>query len=278
MALGTLDGRVAVITGAARGQGRSHAVTLAQCGADIIAVDICADIPSAPYAGSTTDDLHETAAQVEKIGRRVVTKIADVRDHNALRSAIDGGVAELGRLDIVSANAGIVSYSPATGLSHQMWSDMIDINLTGVWNTAVASVPHLIDSGRGGVIVLTSSTAGLRAYSGAAHYVAAKHGVLGMMKALATELAPHHIRVNAINPTQVDTKMIMNGPTMSLFCPGIDNPTMSDFAAASNELTLLDVPWVETRDVSNALAFLVSDDARYVTGVALPVDAGASIK
>jgi SDR family mycofactocin-dependent oxidoreductase len=276
--MGALDGRVAVITGAARGQGRSHAVTLAGRGADIIAIDVCTDIETVPYAGATVEDLHETAAQVERLGRRVITTVADVRNHDELTAAIDGGVAEFGRLDIVSANAGIVSYAPATALSPRMWTDMIDVNLTGVWNTTAASIPHLIDGGRGGVIVMTSSIAGLRAFAGASHYVAAKHGVLGLMKALATELAPHGIRVNALNPTQVDTAMIMNEPTMRLFCPGQDDPTASDFAAASKQLTLLDVPWVDPGDVSNALAFLVSDDARYLTGVALPVDAGAAIK
>jgi SDR family mycofactocin-dependent oxidoreductase len=277
--VGKLDGRVAFITGAARGQGRSHAVTLAEHGAEIIAVDLCADVASVPYAGATGADLQETVALVEKLDRRIVASVADVRDLTGLHAAVDAGVAELGRLDIVSANAGIVSYAGPEEMSAQTWSDVIDINLTGVFHTAKVAIPHLIAGGRGGSIVLTSSTAGLRAYHGAAHYNAAKHGVMGLMKSLAIELAPHAIRVNAVNPSQVDTPMLMNPATRKLFRPDIKgDPTREQFAEASRGLLLLDTPWVDPRDISNAIAFLASDEARYITGIALPVDAGAVVK
>ena len=200
---GRVAGKVAFITGAARGQGRSHAIRLAEEGADIIAVDVCADMPGMPYAGATEQDLAETVKEVEALDRRIVAAKADVRDYGALKEALDEGVAQLGRLDIVSANAGIGS-SPyaAEDLGEQTWRDMIDVNLTGVWHSAKAAVPHLIEGGRGGAIVLTSSAAGLQAYANVAHYVSAKHGVVGLMRTLALELAPHSIRVNSIHPTR----------------------------------------------------------------------------
>jgi SDR family mycofactocin-dependent oxidoreductase len=197
---GRVEGKVAFITGAARGQGRSHAVRLAQEGADIIAVDVCEDMPGMPYAGATQEDLAETVKEVEALDRRIVAEKADVRDYGALKAALDDGIAQLGRLDIVSANAGIGS-SPhaAQDLAEQTWQDMLDINLTGVWHTAKAATPHLIEGGHGGSIVLTSSAAGLQAYANIAHYVSAKHGVVGLMRTLALELAPHSIRVNSIH-------------------------------------------------------------------------------
>jgi SDR family mycofactocin-dependent oxidoreductase len=188
---GRVEGKVAFITGAARGQGRSHAVRLAEEGADIIAVDICAQIGSVPYEMATPADLAETVREVEALDRRIVAAEADVRDYAALKAALDDGVAQLGGLDIVSANAGIASFAPAADLEEATWQDMIDVNLTGVWHAAKAAIPHLIAGGRGGSIVLTSSTAGLVALPNMAHYVAAKHGVVGLMRTLALELAPH---------------------------------------------------------------------------------------
>src|ERR1700730_4124464 len=195
---GRVAGKVAFITGAARGQGRSHAIRLAQEGADIIAVDLAGQIGSVPYPMATPDDLAETVKEVEALDRRIVATQADVRDYAAVKAALDDGVAQLGRLDIVSANAGISSVGPAVELPEQTWQDMIDTNLTGVWHTAKAAIPHLIAGGRGGSIVLTSSAAGLMAYPNVAHYVSAKHGVVGLMKTLALELAPHMIRVNSV--------------------------------------------------------------------------------
>jgi len=271
---GRVEGKVAFITGAARGQGRSHAVRLAQEGADIIAVDVCADIPGAPYAGATEEDLAQTVKEVEALDRRIVAMKADVRDFDALKAAVDDGVAQLGRLDIVSANAGIsTQMATADQLDEAAWRDMIDINLTGVWHTAKAAIGHLKAGGRGGSIILTSSEAGIRGYQNIAHYVSAKHGVVGLMRTLALELAPDRIRVNSIHPTQVDTPMIQNQATYSLFT-GRDDATKDDFAEASSKVIALPIPWVEPVDISNALLWLASDEARYVTGVPLPVDGG----
>ncbi|HTF11439.1 MAG TPA: mycofactocin-coupled SDR family oxidoreductase [Asanoa sp.] len=276
--MGRVEGKVAFITGAARGQGRSHALRLAEEGADIIAVDLCGQVDSVPYPMSTPDDLAETVKAVEALDRRIVAMQADVRDYAALKRAVDEGVAQLGRLDIVSANAGISSVGRADELSEQTWRDMIDTNLTGVWHTAKAAIPALKSGGAGGSMVLTSSAAGLMAMENIGHYVSAKHGVIGLMRTLALELAPHSIRVNAICPTTVDTPMIQNDATYRLFRPDLDNPTVDDAAESFLTLNALPIRWVEARDISNALLFLASDEARYITGVALPVDAGTLIK
>ena len=275
---GRVEGKVAFITGAARGQGRSHAVTLAPEGADIIAVDICAQVGSVPYPMATPEDLAQTVKEVEATGRRIVATDVDVRDYDALKQALDDGVAQLGRLDIVSANAGIVSYGRVEELSEQTWRDVIDVDLTGEWHAAKAAIPHLRAGGRGGSIILTSSDAGLKALQNLAHYVAAKHGVIGLMRTLALELAADFIRVNALAPTSVNTAMIMNEPTFQVFRPDLQNPTAEDMAGPATALNVLPIPWVEPIDISNALVFLASDEARYITGVALPVDAGAAIK
>jgi (+)-trans-carveol dehydrogenase len=269
-----LQGKVALITGAARGQGRRHAIALAQQGVDIIAVDRCSDVGTVPYPLATKEDLAETVRQVEALDRRIVATEADVRDSAALTAAVDDGVAQLGRLDIVSANAGILSFGTADQLSDESWEDMIGVNLTGVWKTCRAAIPHIVAGGRGGTIVLTSSVAGLKAYGGLPHYVAAKHGVVGLMKAMANELAPQNIRVNSINPTQVDTDMVQNEAMYKLWSPDEAHPTREMFGAKSRATGLLPVDWVEVDDISNALIFLVSDMGRYITGIALPVDAG----
>ena len=277
--MGRVEGKVAFITGAARGQGRSHAIRLAEEGADIIAVDLCAQVDTVPYPMATPEDLDQTVKAVEALDRRIVATQADVRDYPALKAALDDGVAQLGRLDIVAANAGIAGTADGTSnLSEAEWQDMIDINLTGVWHATKAAVPHLVEGGRGGSIVLTSSAAGLMAYPNIGHYVAAKHGVVGLMRTLALELAPHSIRVNSLHPTQVDTPMIMNDTIFRLFMPDAENPTREDFAPASQEMNALPIPWVEAVDISNALLFLASDEARYITGVTLPIDAGAVVK
>jgi (+)-trans-carveol dehydrogenase len=275
---GRVEGKVAFITGAARGQGRSHAIRLAQEGADIIAVDICAQIDSVPYPMSTPEDLAQTVKEVEALDRRIVASQADVRDYAALKAALDAGVAELGRLDIVSANAGISSVGRADELPEQTWQDMIGTNLTGVWHAAKAAIPHLKAGGRGGSIILTSSAAGLMAMENIGHYVSAKHGVVGLMRTLALELAPDNIRVNSLHPTMVNTPMIMNDPTYRLFRPDLENPTVDDAGPAFLTLNALPIKWVEPVDISNALLFLASDEARYITGVTLPIDAGCVIK
>ncbi|WP_319456954.1 MULTISPECIES: mycofactocin-coupled SDR family oxidoreductase [unclassified Mycobacterium] len=275
---GRVAGKVALITGAARGQGRSHAVCLAEEGADIIAVDIGAQVDSAPYKTATPSDLDETARQVEAAGGRIVTRQADVRDGDALTAAVNEGVAELGRLDIVCANAGILSIGASHELTEQEWSEMIDINLSGVWRTTKAAIPHMVGAGNGGSIVITNSAAGLIALPGLAHYVSAKHGLVGLMKTLALELAPVGIRVNSIHPTTVNTDMTQNEPTYRVFLPDDPEPTREKFAVPAAEMNALPIPWIESIDVTNALLFLASDEARYITGAALPVDAGAVIK
>src|ERR1700751_3483664 len=214
---GRVEGKVAFITGAARGQGRSHAITLAREGADIIAVDIAAQIGSVPYPMAAPEDLAQTVKEVEAAGRRIVATDADVRDYEALKQALDEGVAQLGRLDIVSANAGIVSFGRAEELAEQTWRDVIDVDLTGEWHAAKAAIPHLRAGGRGGSMILTSADLGLKAAANQAHYVAANHGVIGLMRTLALELAPDFIRVNSIHPTNVDTDMAQNPATYAVF-------------------------------------------------------------
>jgi len=276
---GRAEGKVAFITGAARGQGRSHAVRLAQEGADIIAIDICHDVPGA-LAMATPEDLAETVKLVEAQDRRIVATQADVRDFDGLRVAVDDGVAQLGRLDIVVANAGIASIGgPVESMEAGNWKDTIDINLSGLWHTARAAIPHLIAGGRGGAIVLTSSVGGMKAMPNMSHYVSAKHGVVGLMRSLAVELGQYNIRVNSVHPTNVNTPMFMNEGTYRMFRPDLENPGPDDVAPiAAQFMHVLPIGWVEPEDISNAILFLTSDEARYITGVTLPVDAGALLK
>ena len=277
--MGRVEGKVAFITGAARGQGRAHAIRLAQEGADIIAIDVCEPINAVPYDPATEEDLAETVRQVEALDRRIIATKADVRDMAQVQKAVDDGVAQLGRLDIVSANAGISGRpNRSEDIPDDEWSDMLDINLSGVWRAVRASIPHLKAGGRGGSVVLTSSDAGLFAYENISHYVSAKQGVIGLMRTLALELARDMIRVNAICPTTVDTDMVQNDAIYRLFRPDLENPGKQDFADAAVQMNALPIPWVEAVDISNALLFLASDEARYITGVALPVDAGAAVK
>jgi (+)-trans-carveol dehydrogenase len=277
---GRVDGKVAFITGAARGQGRSHAVRLAQEGADIIAIDICKPISrSSQIPPATPDDLAQTADLVKAQNRRIVTAEVDVRDYDALKAVLDSGVEQLGRLDIIVANAGIGNGGATLDkTSEHDWTDMIDINLSGVWHTVKAGVPHLVSGGRGGSIVLTSSVGGLKAYPHTGHYIAAKHGVVGLMRTFAVELGQHSIRVNSVHPTNVNTPMFMNEGTMKLFRPDLKNPGPDDLAVAAQFMHVLPVGWVEPVDISNAVLFLASDEARYVTGLTLTVDAGSMLK
>ncbi|MCU1481735.1 MAG: 3-ketoacyl-ACP reductase [Subtercola sp.] len=277
--MGRVEGKVAFVSGAARGQGRSHALRLAQEGADIIAIDIEGQIDSVPYGMSTPEDMAETVRQIEALDRRIIATKADVRDFDAVKAAVDDGVAQLGRLDIVSANAGIFSFGESDVLDEQHWQDMLDVNLTGVWHVAKATIPHLKAAG-GGSMILTSSDAGLKGMANIPHYVAAKHGVVGLMRTLALELAPHYIRVNTLNPTTVNTDMIKNAATYALFAPDLPTAeqTLENIQPRFTAMNALPIPWVEPVDISNALLFLASDEARYVTGVALPVDAGWLLK
>ena len=270
--MGKLEGKVAFITGAARGQGRSHAVRLAEEGADIIAVDICEQIDSVPYPLATREDLDQTARAVEALDRRIHVAPADVRDLPAIRTALAAGVAELGPVDIVLANAGIAPMSLTP--QDAEWDDVVGVNLTGVYHTVLAAYPDMVERGAGGSVVLTSSTAGLSGIGGntpgGLGYTAAKHGVVGLMRAWANYLAPHNIRVNSVHPTGVSTPMVLNDALRDFMHA---NPTMDPAA-----MNALPVDMLEPRDISNAIAWLVSDEARYVTGVTLPVDAGYTVK
>jgi SDR family mycofactocin-dependent oxidoreductase len=277
---GRVEGKVAFITGAARGQGRGHAVRLAQEGADIIAVDICGPVGSNPQIEpATPNDLAETADLVKQLNRRIVTAEVDVRDFDALEAAVDSGVEQLGRLDVICANAGIGNGGATLDRTSETdWTDMIDVNLSGVWKTVKAAVPHLISQGQGGSIILTSSVGGLKAYPHTGHYIAAKHGVVGLMRTFAVELGQHSIRVNSVHPTNVDTPLFMNEGTMKLFRPDLENPGPDDLAVAAQFMHVLPVGWVETIDISNAVLFLASDESRYVTGLTMTVDAGSMLK
>jgi SDR family mycofactocin-dependent oxidoreductase len=277
--MGRVEGKVAFITGAARGQGRAHAVRLAQEGADVVVTDLAGSVETVGYTPATPADLAETVKEVEALGRRAVSFIADVRDHEALRAGLDAGVAELGGLDVVVANAGIINaVRPSWELDEADWREMIDINLGGVWHTTKAAVPHLIERGPGGSIVLISSTAGLRGIPGIAHYNAAKHGVLGLARTLANELAPYRIRVNSVHPTNVRTVMIDNPSSARIYRPDLESPTFEDSLPALAKINMWDVPYVDVEDVANAVLFLACEESRYVTGAALPVDLGMSQK
>lgn len=258
--------KVAVVTGAARGTGRAHCERLAEAGADVIAVDTAA----------AADDLVGTASVLAERGRRCFTATADVRNLPALTEAIDAGVAALGGLDIVVANAGIhTAGAPAWELTTEVWHEALDVNVTGVWHTVKAAAPHL---SAGGAIVIISSTNGLRGTANTAHYTASKHAVVGLARTLANELGPRGIRVNTVHPGAVATPTVRNEATYRRLCPGIDNPTEADAIKVLSARNLLPVPWVEPRDVADAVVFLVSDGARYITGAQLVVDAGLTQK
>ena len=277
---GRVEGKVAFITGAARGQGRAHAVRLAQEGADIIAIDICKPIEGFLNPPSTPEDLAKTADLVRGHNRRIVTAEIDVRDYEALKAAVDSGVEQLGRLDVIVANAGI-SHAGDTldKTSEPDWQDMIDVNLSGVWKTVKAGVPHILAGGRGGSIVLTSSVSGFKAYTfpHLGHYVAAKHGVVGLMRTFAVELGQHMIRVNSVHPTHVNTPMVMNEGAYKMVRPDLENPGPDDVAPFFQMSHTLPIPWVEPEDISNAVLFFASDESRYITGVTLPIDAGSCL-
>ena len=263
---GRLEGKIALVSGAARGQGRSHAVRLAQEGAHIIAFDLCRQLDTVPYPLAAPEDLAETVKLVKDLDRRIMASEADVRDLAAVQALIDEGVREFGRLDVVCANAGIGTVVENTWtMSEDEWEEMIAVDLTGVWKTVKAAVPAMLQAGNGGSIVITSSAAGLKGMTGAAHYVSAKHGLVGLMRTLANELAPHFIRVNTVHPTGVNTPMIVND-FMAQALSSADNSV--------NLQNALPVEMVEPVDISNAIVWLASDEARYVTGVSLPVDAG----
>jgi (+)-trans-carveol dehydrogenase len=278
---GRLEGKVAFVTGIGRGQGRSHTVRLAEEGADIIGVDALTDHGSIPYAMATQGDLGQTVDVVEKLDRRIVARRADVRDREELAAALADGVAQLGgRLDIVAANAGVSPAGmPLWELTSAEWDEVIGINLSGVLNTLAASIPVMLDAGHGGSIVVTSSGAALRHPPGLADYNASKAGVIALARTAANELAGRDIRVNAICPGTVDTPMVTaNTGTWKLFRPDLENPTLDDAKPVFASIMPMGRPWIEPVDVSNAIVWLASDEARYVTGIVVPVDQGSANK
>lgn len=274
---GLVAGKVALITGAARGQGRAHAVRLAEEGADIIAVDICAPVETIPYEGATEADLAETVKLVEALDRRIVARQADVRDFAALKAAVDEGVAALGKLDVVVANAGVMGLlRKAWELSDEDWDATIAVNLTGVWHTAKATIPHMIAQGTGGSVIITSSMAGLRGLANLAPYSAAKHGLVGLARTLAKDAGEYRIRVNTVHPGSIPTKLLLNDEVFRVFRPDLENPTLEDCLPTFGRLSILPAGFQQPEDVANAVLWLASDLSRMTTSSALTVDGGAS--
>ena len=276
--MGQLDGQVAFITGIGRGQGRSHAVSLAREGADVIGLDLCAKLDSTAYAGTTEDDLRETFRLVEETGRSIVAEPGDVRDFAQVKAIFERGIEKFGHVDIVIPNAGICAGAKTWEISEDAWREMIDINLTGVWHTVKAAVPQMIEQKTGGSIVFIGSTEALKGAENISAYAASKHGVTGLMTSLARELGEHGISVNSVNPTCVDTDMINNPFVYGLFRPDLDQPTREDVVDSFAGTHILPVPWIEPSDVSKAILYLTSEAGRYVTATTLVVDAGFIVK
>jgi (+)-trans-carveol dehydrogenase len=274
--VGRVENKVALITGAARGQGRSHAIRLAEEGARVVLVDICAQISQASYPLATQEDLDESVRLVRAAGGQAISRVVDIRVQAELDAAVAQAVEEFGSLDIVVANAGIVDYYPVHEIPEESFAAVIDVNLGGTWRTMKAAIPTMIKQGTGGSIILTSSVAGIKGLPHLGHYCATKHGIVGLMRVASLELGSHAIRVNTVNPGGVLTPMIDNTMTRSMFVPDIPNPTIDDMAKRSQGMHALDIPWLEPGDISNAVLFLASDESRYMTGVVMPVDGGMS--
>lgn len=269
-----LIGKVALVTGAARGQGRSHAAFLAEAGADIIVLDICEQVATVPYPTATSADLDETVALVEKFDRRAYRIECDVRDPAAVAQAVDTAVADIGRLDFAVLNAGVCEITEASQITPAEWNTVISTNLSGAFFSAQAAMKHIIDGNRGGALIFIGSASTLTPVENMAHYIASKHGVVGLAKALAKELARHQIRVNVIHPTNCDTPMIQNSMIYELFAPDVNEPTRDSVTPMFQTLAALDTPWVSPEDISKAVLYLVGDSGRYVTGAQMEVTAG----
>jgi SDR family mycofactocin-dependent oxidoreductase len=276
--MGQLDGKVAFITGVARGQGRSHALTLAREGANIIGLDLCAKPSTTAYDGATKEDLEETVRLVKETGADIIAEIADTRDYDQVKAVFDRGIEQFGRIDIVIPNAGICSGAKTWEITPQDWREMIDINLNGVFHTVKAAIPTMIGQQQAGSIVFIGSTEALKRAENISSYAASKHGVTGLMTSLARELGQYNIRVNSVNPTCVDTHMINNDFVYGLFRPDLDKPTRDDVVGSFTGTHILPVPWIETRDVSNAILYLVTEPGRYITASTLVIDAGFIVK
>ena len=273
--MGKLDGKVALVTGAARGQGRSHALRMAEEGADLIISDLCHDLETVPYPLARPEDLLDTQREIEKLGRRCVASETDVRDSRAVQAMVTEGVAELGRLDIAVANAGVCGFGKTWELTDEQWDEMIGVDLTGVFKTLRAVTPHMIAQGSGR-IVATSSMGGRMGNPNLAHYVAAKWGVIGLVKTLALEVAAQGITVNAVCPATVDSDMVHNPALYGLFAPDLRSPTKEDVEPRYAAMSPMGVPWVAPAAITDAVMFLISDEARYISGSTLDVSTGAS--
>ncbi len=272
------EGKVVFITGVARGQGRNHAIRFAQEGARIIGVDLCHDLEHAPYPLSTPEDLAETVRLVEAAGGAMHAEQADVRDRKALKAAVAAGIDKFGRLDVILANAGPYSPMPVQFVADDSWAETVEVNLTGVYHTVKVGIRQLIEQNEGGAIVITSSTAGIKGFYGAPAYSAAKHGVVGLMRSLALELAPNQVRVNTVHTTSVYTPLIINDVFPKLVRMDLPDPGEADAAEFLKEMQPMGNPWIHVDDVSNTILFLCSDDARYITGSSIAIDAGALTK
>jgi (+)-trans-carveol dehydrogenase len=272
-----LENKVALISGVARGQGRSHALRLASEGVSIIGFDAMHDYDTVPYKQATPADMDETVKLVEVAGGRILAGRADVRNREEVQSIVDKGLAEFGGIDIVVANAGIgINSLPFWEVSQQEWDDVIGVCLTGAWHTVSAAVPSMIDAGKGGSVIITSSSAAIKAAPQLSPYIAAKTGVIGMMRSMANDLAPHKIRINCVAPTAVPTDFVLNERLYQIFCPDKENPVLEDAMVILRGFHPLGEPWIETKDISAAVAYLASDEARYISGIVLPVDLGLS--
>lgn len=273
-----LDGKVAFITGVARGQGRSHALTLAREGASIIGLDMCGKPATTAYPGTTQEDLQETVRQVKEVGGQIFVDVADTRDYNQVKGVFDRGIEQFGRVDIVVPNAGICSGAKTWEIHPEDWREMVDINLNGVFHTVKAAIPTMIAQSQGGSIVFIGSTEALKGAENISSYAASKHGVTGLMTSLARELGQYNIRVNSVNPTCVDTDMINNDFVYGLFRPDLDKPTREDVIDTFSGTHILPVPWMQPQDVSNAILYLVTEPGRYITATPLVIDAGFMVK
>lgn len=277
--MGRVSGKVALVTGAARGQGRSHAIRLAEEGAKIVATDIgVGTLPGVEYPVAVSEELEETARLVREAGGEILIGEADVRDREALQAVVDAGLEEFGYIDVVVANAGVFTWGAAPELSWEDWHTVIDINLHGSWNTVRAVLPSMVDRGRGGSIMMTASQIATRGQSNAVAYAASKAGIVGMMRALAAELAPHNIRVNTLHPSTVYSPMILNEPVYKVFRPDLEAPGVEEMEAELRPFHMLPIAALDPIDISHAVVYLASDESRYVTSMRFALDAGSTQK
>jgi SDR family mycofactocin-dependent oxidoreductase len=275
--MGRLTGKVLLITGGASGQGRSHALMAAREGAAVVVTDICEVIPEVlPYETSSAEELAETVSMVEELDAPVLGIKADARSSSDMQAAVDEVISTFGQIDALAVNHGVTANLPWDQQTDEVWDAIIETNLSALWRTTKAVIPHMIEQ-ESGSIVFTSSCAATCAYPSLSAYTASKAGVIGLMRSLAAELAPHSIRVNAILPTNCETKMFLSPTVMDMFV-GHENASVEETKFPSQASLLLPIPWIQPEDLSNALLFLISDEARYVTAVEMPVDAGTTIQ